>query len=361
MNNGAKLLAVLVVVVFASAGIYYAMKPGPQGAQSGTKTPATPGSGAGSRGAGSPTVTPGGSGAKPPSESAFNRPTPMPPVTPPPPSGSGTPGAGSSANGPAGATPGAGTASPGSASGAQGPGATPSGTGPSGATPPGSGAGAPPAPGAGSATPSGGSATPAGAGSKPTTPGSAPGSGPGSAPGAAPGSTPGSTPAGSGAAPPAGGTPPASGPGTLGANTPVPGTGVRPAPPTGGMDYTIRDGDTFMTIAEEYFGDRNKWGLIAKENPTVDPTKLAIGQKIRLPARGAASAPLTAPPPPSVPAGATLHTVVDGDTLASLADRYYGTKAEAAWRRIYDANKAAIGADPGRLKTGQKLVIPPKP
>jgi nucleoid-associated protein YgaU len=52
------------------------------------------------------------------------------------------------------------------------------------------------------------------------------------------------------------------------------------------------------------------------------------------------------------------HTVGEGDTLASLAQQYYEDPAE--WRKIYEANKDAIGENPDALKIGQTLKIPPK-
>ena len=52
------------------------------------------------------------------------------------------------------------------------------------------------------------------------------------------------------------------------------------------------------------------------------------------------------------------YEVQSGDTLLSIAQQFYQDATE--WRRIYDANKDAIGADPDKLKVGMKLTIPPK-
>ncbi len=125
-----------------------------------------------------------------------------------------------------------------------------------------------------------------------------------------------------------------------------------------------------VTIAEEWFDDRNKWDLIAKANPGVDPTRLRIGQTLRLPAKSAVagagaapSAPRTPPqtPPasPALGAGERLHEVKTGDTLFSIARSYYGTVEH--WKRIYEANRAQIGSDPAALKVGTKLKVPAKP
>ena len=50
------------------------------------------------------------------------------------------------------------------------------------------------------------------------------------------------------------------------------------------------------------------------------------------------------------------YVVAPGDTLRSIADRVYGDPT--AWPRIYDANRAVIGADPDAIAAGQRLRIP---
>jgi nucleoid-associated protein YgaU len=57
-------------------------------------------------------------------------------------------------------------------------------------------------------------------------------------------------------------------------------------------------------------------------------------------------------------AGGDSYEIQAGDTLATIAQQFYGDPTE--WRRIYDANKDTIGADPDKLKLGTKLTIPPK-
>lgn len=52
------------------------------------------------------------------------------------------------------------------------------------------------------------------------------------------------------------------------------------------------------------------------------------------------------------------HTVGEGETLATIAQQYYEDGAQ--WRKIYDANKDAIGDNPDSIKIGQTLKIPPK-
>jgi nucleoid-associated protein YgaU len=108
------------------------------------------------------------------------------------------------------------------------------------------------------------------------------------------------------------------------------------------------------SIAHEWFGDENKWSLIARENPQVDPNRLKIGQKLRMPAKNA-----TAPSvKEEVADRESTYTVRSGDTLSKIARDYYGDISK--WKAIYDANKSAIGSDPANLKPGMKLKLPSK-
>ena len=52
---------------------------------------------------------------------------------------------------------------------------------------------------------------------------------------------------------------------------------------------------------------------------------------------------------------AHLYVVQKGDTLQSLALRYYGTRA--GWEKIYQANRSGLSSK-DQLKVGQQLVIP---
>jgi hypothetical protein len=48
----------------------------------------------------------------------------------------------------------------------------------------------------------------------------------------------------------------------------------------------------------------------------------------------------------ALPAPSARYVVHPGDTLSRIAGGVYGDGSPQAWKRIYDANKAAIGADP---------------
>lgn len=78
---------------------------------------------------------------------------------------------------------------------------------------------------------------------------------------------------------------------------------------------------------------------------TVVPAVLPVGTSpASVPATSALSSPVT-------------YVVVAGDTLTSIAASAYGD--ESLWPLIYDANRDVI-ADPGALRVGQALVIPPR-
>ncbi|MCX6048096.1 MAG: transporter substrate-binding domain-containing protein [Chloroflexi bacterium] len=51
------------------------------------------------------------------------------------------------------------------------------------------------------------------------------------------------------------------------------------------------------------------------------------------------------------------HTIAQGETLSTIALRYYGSST--LWTRIYEANRDKIGDDPNNLVLGMELVIPP--
>jgi len=70
-----------------------------------------------------------------------------------------------------------------------------------------------------------------------------------------------------------------------------------------------------------------------------------------------AAAPLTvfAEPASGEPSRARMYLVQKGDTLQSLALRYYGTRS--AWEKIYQANRSGLPSK-NQLKVGQQLMIP---
>ena len=74
-----------------------------------------------------------------------------------------------------------------------------------------------------------------------------------------------------------------------------------------------------------------------------------------------AATPASSPSAPrtvaeAAPVGVETYVVVAGDSLSKIALRLLGNAGE--WQRIYEANRAVIGANPDLIRPGQKLAIP---
>lgn len=146
--------------------------------------------------------------------------------------------------------------------------------------------------------------------------------------------------------------------------------------------YIIKKGDTFGSIAMALLGSTKKADAISKANPTVDPTRMKIGTKLRIPsatpsADGAIASTAKTGSKSATPAGTTAsntankpaaggalatksttagtHIVVAGETLSSIAKKYYGDSA--LYMAIAKANPK-INRDV--LAVGDKLTIPAK-
>jgi chromosome segregation ATPase len=93
--------------------------------------------------------------------------------------------------------------------------------------------------------------------------------------------------------------------------------------------------------------------LLAQQNSQLKGT-LATGAPRIAPTPTAQPTPVVAASP-IPPATGRMHTVVAGDTLAKISQRYYGTVSN--WQPIYNANRELLGPN-GSLKVGTELRIP---
>jgi nucleoid-associated protein YgaU len=102
--------------------------------------------------------------------------------------------------------------------------------------------------------------------------------------------------------------------------------------------YAVKAGDTLRSIAQGFYGDENQWPRIfnANRDQIDNPDQIFPGQILRIPTD-------------------ELYTVVAGDTLRSIAQRFYGD--ENQWQRIFDENRDQIN-DPDVISVGQVLLIP---
>lgn len=119
----------------------------------------------------------------------------------------------------------------------------------------------------------------------------------------------------------------------------------------GAMEYIVQKGDTCWILARRFLGDGAEYPRIVEANPGINPEKLAIGQKITIPGRIVVG-PTTRPAAVTM-AGGTRYTIVENDTLSSIAQKHYGN--EALWPAIKKAN---AGLDPSRLDVGATIMLP---
>lgn len=105
-------------------------------------------------------------------------------------------------------------------------------------------------------------------------------------------------------------------------------------------------------------------GWVGGNPPTPTPAPTAAPAGSPSPESKPAAPPVPSPSPgpspsPSPEAVGESYTVAEGDTLATIAEKFYGDSA--LWRRIYDANRSTIGDNPDSVRIGTTLRIPPQP
>jgi LysM repeat protein len=159
--------------------------------------------------------------------------------------------------------------------------------------------------------------------------------------------------------PPASNIPPASGvfpPTNTGAGTQLPPPPVLPITPppsvpqvpadTGapGTEHTIVKGDTLAGLSTRY---KVSVKAIQAANPGIDPAKLKVGQKVKIPAKSA-SVPSPSSPNASSDGNGT-YVVKSGDTLGKIATAH-GTTVKA----VQKMNNLVTT----QIRVGQKLKMP---
>jgi len=140
------------------------------------------------------------------------------------------------------------------------------------------------------------------------------------------------------------------------------------APLDSGRTYTVRAGDTLSEIAQRELGSARRWQELVAANPGLDPSRLHVGRKLRVP--GAASgAPASAVPATASTAGAESRPaareaaaparggktwkVGPGESLWRIAEKALGDGKR--WREIAALNPKV---NPDRLSAGTVLVLP---
>ncbi len=122
---------------------------------------------------------------------------------------------------------------------------------------------------------------------------------------------------------------------------------VPPVDAAPATEHKIAKGESFSTLAAKYHVSLKS---IVDANPNLVPTKLKIGDVVKIPAKTAAPAAL-AGTAPATPDAADTYTVKSGDVLGSIATKHGTTVKE-----IQKLNNMTTT----QIKVGQKLKLPPK-
>lgn len=124
-------------------------------------------------------------------------------------------------------------------------------------------------------------------------------------------------------------------------------------------EHTVARGETLSQISQERLGTSRRWQEIVALNPGLDPNRLVVGQKIKLPGGGAAAADaptsVAAQVEPAARSAGTggSYTIRSGDVLSRIAEAQLGSVKEV--QAILALNP---GLDPNRLIVGQVIAMP---
>ena len=122
-----------------------------------------------------------------------------------------------------------------------------------------------------------------------------------------------------------------------------------PTQPSSGAEYVVAQGDTFSTVAKKFHVSVK---AIEEANPSVEPTKLKIGQTIHIPAPTVAAAgSSTASGTADTTSGAQTYVVKSGDSLSKIAGEFAVT---------VKALRSANNLTTDKIVVGQKLKVPVK-
>ena len=115
-------------------------------------------------------------------------------------------------------------------------------------------------------------------------------------------------------------------------------------------------GETLNDISKKYYGTVKLHKLIMKANGISDPDRILAGQRLRIPPKPVGTDSGASIVEGAIKPGEQSYVVRSGDTLIAIAMRFYN---DARYQELIGKRNGIT--DPTRVRTGQRLVIPPKP
>ncbi|MBN2445388.1 MAG: LysM peptidoglycan-binding domain-containing protein [Phycisphaerae bacterium] len=145
-----------------------------------------------------------------------------------------------------------------------------------------------------------------------------------------------------------------------GAATATPTRDTTGTPALAGESYTVKEGDLLTYIVRDRYGSESYLAAVVAANPGMNPDRILVGQKIKLPPKNT----VDTRQPTSTPAATggrsadgLTYVVEEGDTLTKIAKNALGDGER--WKEIYELNKDKLeSADV--VTVGLKLKLPPK-
>ncbi|MFH1244418.1 MAG: LysM peptidoglycan-binding domain-containing protein [bacterium] len=109
----------------------------------------------------------------------------------------------------------------------------------------------------------------------------------------------------------------------------------------------VAPGDHLWKIAEQYYGSGYNWVEIAKANELKDPSRITVGQELKLPKVAVIQ------PKVAEQIEGESYTVVKGDNLWNISVRAYGDGYK--WSEVANFNELKT---PNYIEVGQVIKLP---
>lgn len=127
-------------------------------------------------------------------------------------------------------------------------------------------------------------------------------------------------------------------------------TPATPAPKA--RKHVVVEGDTFSTLALQYYGSQRYTGRLIQANPQVsNPNMLKIGMELNVPDLGETITQQRS----AESIGPNQYRVRSGDSFASIARDKLGD--ERRWPELYEINKERLAGGPDTIKPGTIIYL----